>query len=114
MTKLALKYKQAVMIGEGKGIWNYVHILDLSRLYMYFVKAMMKALIRIIPTGKSSYYFCEISSQTQMSIAEAIGKTGKAQGVLVTDKVRSISLKEVGDEMFDGDIREAETILASK
>jgi hypothetical protein len=49
-----------------------------------------------------------------MSIAEAIGKAGKAQGVLVTDKVRSISLKEVGDEMFDGDIREAETILASK
>jgi hypothetical protein len=34
--------------------------------------------------------------------------------MLITNKVRSISWKEVRDEMFNSDIKEAETMLVLK
>ena len=49
-----------------------------------------------------------------MSIAEAIEKVGKTQGLLETDTGQSLSVDEVANELFAGDNRETEFQLVSR
>jgi hypothetical protein len=67
-----------------------------------------------LPSGKAGYYFTENGSQSWKYIAERIGQVGKGIGAFETDEIRDIELQEVADEMFHGDLRHAEGVLASK
>ncbi len=113
ITKLALKKKQSVMIGPGLGIWSRIHILDLSHLYALLLDAALESKPDL-PTGQDGYYFAENGSQTWKSISERIGKTGKGLGVFETDEVGDVGLEEVAQEWTGGDIKDAESVLASK
>jgi len=135
MTELSFKYNQAVVIGEGKGvrtpnplpvasltflltaitqIWSRVHIRDLSNLYFLLASAIIEFAKRDIPHGKLGYYFAENGYQTWFDISEGIGKIGKAQGAFETEEVKSIGLQEAADYWYEGNTREAESVLASK
>ncbi|KAH7417372.1 NAD dependent epimerase/dehydratase family protein [Cadophora sp. MPI-SDFR-AT-0126] len=111
MTQLALKKKQSVMIGTGSGIWNRVHILDLADLFILLVRAILDG--KPLPTGKTGYYFVENGFQTWRSISESIGKAGKELGVFDTDEVGEVTLQEAADEFYNGNLRDAEAVLAS-
>lgn len=47
-------------------------------------------------------------------ISEIIEKVGNKLGVFELESVGEISLQEVADEIYDGDLRDAEAVLASK
>ncbi|KAG0651163.1 hypothetical protein D0Z07_2622 [Hyphodiscus hymeniophilus] len=111
MVQLALKKRHAVHIGSGSGIWNRVHILDLTKLFSLIVNNIISN--KEIPSGKTGYYFAENGFQTWHSIAAGIGWTGYEIGVIDTPAVANISLEEVADEFFGGDTRDAEGVLAS-
>jgi hypothetical protein len=135
MTELSFKYNQAVVIGEGKGvrtpnqlqvptptflltaitqIWSRVHIHDLSNLYFLLTSAIIEFTKWDVPHGKTGYYFAENGYQTWLDISEGIGKIGKAQGAFGTEGVKSIGLQEAADYWYEGNTREAESVLASK
>jgi hypothetical protein len=63
---------------------------------------------------KIGYYFAENGYQTWLDISEGIGKIGKAQGAFGTEGVKSIGLQEAADYWYEGNTREAESVLASK
>lgn len=67
-----------------------------------------------MPSGKNGYYFAENGFQSWGSIAKRIGKAGYEIGLFNSLNVGSITLKEVADEFFDGNLRDAEGVLASK
>ncbi|TVY42566.1 hypothetical protein LSUB1_G001216 [Lachnellula subtilissima] len=112
MMQLALKKKQAVMLGSGSGIWNRIHILDLSRLYYLLVRAILDHKSDL-PRGKTGYYFAENGFQSWKSIAEKIGRAGKAVGAFETNQVTSIELQHAADVFFNGNVRDAEGVLGS-
>jgi hypothetical protein len=93
-------------------IWNRVHILDLTNLFALLVEHILAK--KDIPSGKIGYYFAENGFQSWGSIANGIGATGYDIGLFESPTVGRISLKEVADEFFGGDSRDAEGVLASK
>ena len=97
---------------DPEQIWNRIHILDLTKLFSLIVENIVAK--NEIPSGRAGYYFAENGFQTWQSIAESIGRTGFEIGVFYTPTVGSVSLEEVAEEFFDGDQRDAETVLASK
>jgi hypothetical protein len=131
MTQLALKNKQAVMLGSGRGVsfiqhsiqytantflnqmWSRIHILDLSNLFYLLVHAILDEKPDL-PNGKTGYYFAENGIQGWDMIAEKIGQISKELGAFETDGIKKIELKEAADEFYGGDLRHAEGVLGSK
>lgn len=68
----------------------------------------------MLPSGREGYYFAENGSQSWNSIAAGIGQAGKQLGLFETPEVESISLQKAAEAFFDGDLRNAEGVLASK
>jgi hypothetical protein len=66
------------------------------------------------PSGKNGYYFAENRFQSWVSIAERVGKAGYEIGLFDSLNVGRITLKEVADEFFARNLRDAEGVLASK
>ncbi|KUJ22707.1 NAD dependent epimerase/dehydratase family protein [Mollisia scopiformis] len=112
VAQLALKKKQSVMIGHGEGIWSRIHIKDLSNLYYLLTQAVLDGK-KDLPNGKAGYYFTENGDQSWKFISEKIGLIGKELGVFDTDEVASVTLQEAADEFYDGDLIDAEAVLAS-
>ncbi|CAG8950364.1 hypothetical protein HYFRA_00006857 [Hymenoscyphus fraxineus] len=112
LAELSLEHKQAIILGNGSGIWSVIHIKDLSKMYYLLVQAVIER-NSALPNGKKGYYFAENGSHSWKSIAEEIGKFGNENGVFKTDKVITIHMYEVADKYFNRDIRHAESVLGS-
>lgn len=114
MIHQALQTRKAVVLGDGSGMWSRIHIHDLGSLFLKLVENILHDPSSSIPSGKTGYYFAENGSQSFRSIAQRIAHTGKALGVLDTDEVTSMGLQEFAEKFYEGDVRMAESILASK
>lgn len=89
-----------------------MHISDLSKLFSLLISNIRSG--KQLPHSKFGYYFAENGSQTWDSIARAIGRAGKEAGVFESAHVSGIELREVADVFYGGDLRDAESVLASK
>ena len=87
-------------------------INDLNRLYLLIAKRILSR--EDLPNGREGYYFAENGSQSWNSIAAGIGKVGKELEIFETAAVESISLQKAADAFFNGHLRDAEGVLASK
>jgi len=113
---LALKNKQAVMLGSGEGVWNRLHVADLVDVYCLLVQRVLDAPKHSeeAPSGKDGYYFAEHEQQSWRDVATHIGHVGKEKSVFGTSHVKSIGLEQPAAEFFDGDTVYAERLLGSK
>jgi hypothetical protein len=94
-------------------IWSRIHIVDLSNLYVLLVEAILDKRLNL-PSGKTGYYFAENGSQSWKSIAEIIGGIGKKIREFETSEIKEITLEEAAEEFYNGHLRDAEGVLASK
>lgn len=67
-----------------------------------------------LPSGKQGFYFAENGDQSWKYIAERIAKTGKRLGAFESEEIGQATLKEAADEFYEGNLRHAEGVLASK
>jgi hypothetical protein len=86
--------------------------VDLSKLFSSIIGKIIRN--KELPSGKTGYYFAENGSQSWESIARAIGKAGRQSGGFTIDDIFRIKLEEVASEFYNGDLRDAEGVLASK
>ncbi|CZR50992.1 related to NAD dependent epimerase/dehydratase family protein [Phialocephala subalpina] len=112
IVQLALKKKQSVTVGPGEGVWNRVHVKDLSRLYFLLVQALLDGKTDV-PSGKTGYFFAENGFQSWREISDRVAKAGKEVGVFENCEVAAVTLQEAADEFYDGDLRHAEGVLVS-
>jgi len=112
LIRTSLKKGHAVVIGEGKGIWNHVHIADLSKLYSLFFHAVVTGKPEI-PYGKKGIYFAETGEHTWLSVSEGIRDALKSHGLVQTSEIEHLSLKEAADLINNGDEDHAEIVNAS-
>jgi nucleoside-diphosphate-sugar epimerase len=93
----ALKRGQSIYVGEGKNEWNYVHVHDLSNLYLDITES---ALDRISGgSGKATwnsegYYFAESARFSWGEVAKVVGEEGLKLGLFKTDEAISITKDE--------------------
>jgi nucleoside-diphosphate-sugar epimerase len=112
MMRSAIKSGQAIMIGKGKGIWDYVHIADLARLYELLVLKVIAG--EQIPTGESGILFSSTGRYSWRELAENVASALFTVGVIKTDVVRSVDLEEAAKQYKSPDLLRAELGFSSK
>lgn len=114
MIRSAIKEKQALVIGDGKGVWTHVHIEDLAALYEVFVAKIVDGDDKDLVAGERGIYFSATGSHTWSNIAEGLAYALRICGVTETEQVRSLSLDEAAVMWTGGDQPLAEASFASK
>lgn len=92
MMRSAAKDGYASIVGDGSGIKNHVHIMDLAAIYEVFLSSILSGVD--VPYGKKGIFFTENGEHSWTEVGEGIAKAGLELGLLPTDEVKSISLEE--------------------
>jgi hypothetical protein len=109
MARVALERGGAFCVGEGRNEWNWVHVRDLSRVYL---SLMEDAMDRVAGKeggkatwGKEGYYFAETELYVWGDVARLIGKTGKDLDVLKSEEVDGLNQEEAEKLMEGGSLQ---------
>ena len=97
MIKLALHEKQAVVLGEGKGIWTFVHISDVAAFYRLLLERHLSG--AAIDVGKKGYYFLEAGETTWLEISKQIAEVGHVQGHWPSKEPKSITPQQMQEAL---------------
>ncbi|OBT57694.1 hypothetical protein VE04_02401 [Pseudogymnoascus sp. 24MN13] len=101
-----IKSGQAVVMGDGAGVWDAVHIADLAPLYELL---LFKALSgEKIPSGKKGIYFSETEDYSWKQLSQGLADELFKKDLIKTNVVKSISLQEGADLWTGGDKQYAE------
>ncbi|KAJ5771400.1 uncharacterized protein N7511_003451 [Penicillium nucicola] len=92
LIRQSVKYKQAVVIGDGAGEWDHVHISDLTLLFEIVLFKILNG--EQVPYGKEGLLFAETGRHTWLDISQGIALVGQQLNILDTEGVRSVSLDE--------------------
>lgn len=92
LIRTAVKLGQAVVLGEGTGVWDSVHIADLTPLYELLLYKVISG--EKIPSGKQGIYFSETGDYSWKQLSQAIADELFKQGFIKTNEVKSIPLQE--------------------
>ncbi|KAJ9656576.1 hypothetical protein H2201_008509 [Coniosporium apollinis] len=111
LVRAALQAGRAETVGKGEGVWNYVHIEDLTVLWEQLLLKVVQG--AAIPEGEEGIYFSETGEFTWRSLAELVGKAGKELGKLETAEVAEISLEDAAKKWAGGNTQLAELGFAS-
>jgi len=76
--KTAIKNGVVNYVGNGKHVWNNVHVLDLADLYLLLLRKIQAG---AAPLGTDGYFFAENGENDFVQIAEGISKHLKENGV---------------------------------
>ncbi|KAF9048745.1 hypothetical protein BJ165DRAFT_1053961 [Panaeolus papilionaceus] len=86
LVRLSVDRRRAGMVGEGKNIWNNVHIDEVADLYILLLNFIIPHNLSgsVIPKdfthGAAGFYFAENGEHTLGSIGEAIGEVLVSKG----------------------------------
>ncbi|KFY93184.1 hypothetical protein V498_04532 [Pseudogymnoascus sp. VKM F-4517 (FW-2822)] len=106
-----IKLGHAVVMGEGAGVWDEVHIADLTALYELLLAKVLAG--EKIPSGKRGIYFSETGDFSWKQLSQGLADELAKQGLIKTNEVKSISLQEGADLWTDGDKQLAELAFGS-
>ncbi|KAJ6125536.1 hypothetical protein N7471_012853 [Penicillium samsonianum] len=112
LARLARKLGVAAVIESGKGIWNHVHIADLSTFYGLLFRAVLEQK-PWLPSGPEAVFFVESGEHTWLQVSQGIADAMHKKGLLATNEVKSVSIKEAAAEITGGNESLAEIALAS-
>jgi nucleoside-diphosphate-sugar epimerase len=105
LAKASLERGKAFYVGEGKNLWNWVHVHDLSRLYLILMENAMEGVAghqgEKATWGKEGYYFAETGLFVWGDVAKLIGKAGKELGVFKSEEADGLDKEEV-EKWFKG------------
>ncbi|KAJ5822500.1 hypothetical protein N7447_004840 [Penicillium robsamsonii] len=93
LAREAIKRKQAIVIGNGDGIWNHVHILDLAPLYTLILEGIV-ANRQDLPSGRKGVFFAETGEHTWLDVSRGIADACFVRSLCFTKEVRKIDLTE--------------------
>lgn len=99
--RAALKDGVAGYVGDGAGVWDFVHIEDLAALYETVVLDWVEGR-RKVPVGENGWVFSGTGSFSWKEVAERIAEAGVEMGVLREGGVRSLGLKEAAGKWIGG------------
>lgn len=110
--KSAIGSGRAEYVGDGKGVWDFVHIHDLVQLYEIALLDRVQGQ-RATPVGEGGFIFSGTGTFTWKDVAQGIAKAGMELGQLSDAETRSISLEEAAEKWVRGDQQLCELGFAS-
>jgi nucleoside-diphosphate-sugar epimerase len=94
-----LKAGHGVIVGDGQGVWDHVHIEDLAELYEIVLLDILEKDGKNLPFGKKGIIFSGNGRFKWLDIAEGVAEAAHKAGLIQSPEVKSVSLKE-GAELF--------------
>ncbi|BCS02023.1 uncharacterized protein AKAW2_60287S [Aspergillus luchuensis] len=94
LAKVTLQLKKAPIIGDGKSIWNNIHIHDLSEVYVLLVEAAVHGRDDTELWGERAYYLTENGEHVWGELAVATALTATELGLLPGVEKEKISLED--------------------
>lgn len=107
----ALKQGQVSYIGDGSGVWDYVHIADVASLFEIIISKILRG--EEVPVGAKGIVFSSAGRFSWKQFAEYAGEALFKRGAIPTKEAKSVTLEEAAD-WVGGDIFLAELAFASK
>jgi nucleoside-diphosphate-sugar epimerase len=96
LTKTAIAEGQSIVIGEGAGVWDYIHISDVALLYETLIDKLLNG--TDLPSGKKGIYFCGTGRFSWAELSSRIAKAGVEAGALKTTDIKSLGLEEAAQK----------------
>jgi nucleoside-diphosphate-sugar epimerase len=93
MIRGALDHGRAIVVGDGHGVWDHVHVVDLAELYT-IVALRMLAGGEGVPTGKRGIIFTGNGRHSWMDISQKVADVLVNEGKIDNREVESVSLSE--------------------
>ncbi|KAF4536897.1 Nad dependent epimerase dehydratase family protein [Lasiodiplodia theobromae] len=97
--KAALARGRPVVMGEGKGAWDHVHVEDLAELYELLVVEVLERSGAHLPTGKNGIIFSANGRHSWLEVAEAVAEVCCEEGRIKDTQVESVGVPE-GTRIF--------------
>lgn len=110
--RTAIKSGQVSVNGPGNGVWDAVHIDDLTLLYELLLAKVLAG--EDVPSGRQGIFFSETGDYTWLQLSQGLADELFRQGVLKTKEVRHLSLKDAADLWSGGNLQYSELGFASK
>ncbi|KAK5166914.1 uncharacterized protein LTR77_007643 [Saxophila tyrrhenica] len=95
--KTTLASGQGVVVGEGKGIWDNVHVEDLAGLYELVLLNQIQANGSDLPTGKKAIIFSGNGRHTWGELAAGVAQAAYQAGQIKTAEVKSVTIEEAAN-----------------
>ncbi|KAI1266050.1 NAD dependent epimerase/dehydratase family protein [Xylariaceae sp. FL1019] len=95
----ALDNEQAVVIGEGVGSFDHVHVQDLAELYEILAVKILEGNGKELPSGKKGIIFSSNGHDSWVNIAKQVAQACHAAGLLSNTDVKHVGLSE-GARLF--------------
>ncbi|KAI0158851.1 NAD dependent epimerase/dehydratase family protein [Pestalotiopsis sp. NC0098] len=117
--RAVLELGHGVVIGDGAGEINHVHVEDLAELYRIVVLDILEKDGANTPTGKKGIVFSANGIHSWMEVARGIAEACHGAGRISDPGVRSIRLEDAGEylksymDLVGGDLNELELGLCS-
>jgi nucleoside-diphosphate-sugar epimerase len=110
--KTTLSFGHGVVIGDGKGVWDHVHVVDLARLYELVVVRMIEG-GRGLPFGKQGIIFSAAGRHSWAQVAKEVAQAAYDAGAIKSAEVKSVTLAEGAKALTGGNEVVAELGLSS-
>ncbi|KAK1756295.1 hypothetical protein QBC47DRAFT_343028 [Echria macrotheca] len=92
--RAGIEHGRVVVVGEGKGVWNYVHVQDMADLYLLVVGRIVKRDGEGLPMGKKGILFCENGMFSWMDAARGAAQVLFEEGLVEENKVECVDRAE--------------------
>ncbi|KAG8525704.1 uncharacterized protein KY384_000464 [Bacidia gigantensis] len=97
LARCTLEKGHGLQIGAGKTFWTYIHVKDMSKVYLKLVNAALAGGGEAT-WGAAGYYFTENGEHVWGDVSKAVAREAKKQGLISDDQVLSVSADE-GDRL---------------
>ncbi|KAH8882405.1 NAD(P)-binding protein [Thozetella sp. PMI_491] len=81
-------------VGDGKNVWDLVHVDDVSRAFILLTEEALKENGGAASWGKDGYYFTDANEFRWVEIAQAVAKYLADKGVIPTAELDKLSPEE--------------------
>ncbi|GMF80385.1 unnamed protein product [Aspergillus oryzae] len=92
--KAMLQIGHAVVVGDGTGLWDHVHIEDLANLYRLVVLDILERQGKSLPTGKKGIIFSANGRHSWLEYSQLVADACYERGLILEKKVTHLSLEE--------------------
>ncbi|KAL2836072.1 hypothetical protein BJX68DRAFT_274708 [Aspergillus pseudodeflectus] len=98
--KAMLEIGHAVVVGDGSGVWDHVHIADLAELYRLVVLNILEQEGKALPTGKKGIIFSANGRHSWLEYSQLVADACYERGLLSERKVTGLTLKEAAETLL--------------
>ncbi|KAI1412216.1 NAD dependent epimerase/dehydratase family protein [Hypoxylon sp. FL1857] len=110
--RAVLQQKRAVVLGDGKGVWDHVHVEDLAELYLLVIRRILEQGGEGLPTGKKGIIFSANGRHSWLEVSQGVADACYEEGRLLNREVHPVGIPDIV-KLFMGDADIAELGFAS-